>query len=202
MRVIRQADFTAIPWKNGGGITREVWRVPAAGRFSCRLSVAQIDRAGPFSDFAGYERTLVLLRGAGVRLSFGGGQAAALRDIGAWVAFDGGMATDCDLAGGGPCTDLNFMVCNRVAGVRAGVERVPAARALERSPTTTLVVFAVRGSVVLNAGAERAVLDTWDCAVVAPSRAVATTAASLEPTADEPAPLVFLATLDDNSLWV
>jgi hypothetical protein len=34
-----------------------------------RVSIAQLDALGPFSDFAGYARKLVLLRGRGVRLT-------------------------------------------------------------------------------------------------------------------------------------
>ena len=70
MRIIRQSDFTVTPWKNGGGVTREALRVPPRGdSFHWRVSVAQIDRSGPFSEFAAYNRTMVLLRGSGVDLT-------------------------------------------------------------------------------------------------------------------------------------
>ncbi len=57
---------TAVPWKNGGGITREVCAAPpGAGleSFDWRISTAQVSSAGPFSAFAGIDRTLCILRG-------------------------------------------------------------------------------------------------------------------------------------------
>jgi environmental stress-induced protein Ves len=73
--IIRRSSFTALPWRNGGGITHEAIRVPPTGdAFLWRVSVAQIDSSGPFSDFAGYDRKMVLLRGRGIALEFGSGE--------------------------------------------------------------------------------------------------------------------------------
>nr|WP_198017977.1 HutD family protein [Burkholderia sp. WSM2230] len=69
--LIRAAELVASPWKNGGGVTREVAAHPAdAGldTFVWRVSVADVVQAGPFSRFAGIDRTLVLLSGAGMLL--------------------------------------------------------------------------------------------------------------------------------------
>ncbi|WP_027213283.1 HutD/Ves family protein [Burkholderia sp. WSM2232] len=69
--LIRAAQLVASPWKNGGGVTREVAAHPAdAGldTFVWRVSVADVAQAGPFSRFAGIDRTLVLLAGAGMLL--------------------------------------------------------------------------------------------------------------------------------------
>jgi environmental stress-induced protein Ves len=71
MQIIRKSSFRASPWNNGGGMTHEVIRVPlGTDAFRWRVSVAQIDVSGPFSDFADYHRKMVLLRGTGVRLTF------------------------------------------------------------------------------------------------------------------------------------
>ena len=79
IEIIRRSSFTAIPWKNGGGITHEAIRVPPTGEaFLWRVSVAQIDSSGPFSDFAGYDRKMVLLRGQGIALEFGNGEASCV----------------------------------------------------------------------------------------------------------------------------
>jgi hypothetical protein len=85
------------------------------------------------------------------------------------------------------------MVSQSLGGARAAVERLTAPRTLAASPTATVIVFAVQGSVVLN-GTERAVLEPWDCAIVS-----AADSASLEPAAELRDALVFLATVDDNS---
>ncbi|NYH19335.1 HutD/Ves family protein [Paraburkholderia bryophila] len=69
--LIRGADLVAAPWKNGGGVTREVAAVPEQAGLDCfvwRVSIADVAQAGPFSRFAGIDRTLVLLSGAGMLL--------------------------------------------------------------------------------------------------------------------------------------
>jgi uncharacterized protein len=69
--LIRGADLVAAPWKNGGGVTREVAAFPeGAGldAFVWRVSIADVAQAGPFSRFVGIDRTLVLLSGAGMLL--------------------------------------------------------------------------------------------------------------------------------------
>lgn len=67
----RRADLVAQPWKNGGGVTREVVCRPAGAdmaRFDWRISIAQIGSSGPFSVFSGIDRVITLLEGPGVRL--------------------------------------------------------------------------------------------------------------------------------------
>ncbi len=54
--------YRAMPWKNGGGITHEI-AAEASTPPLWRLSVATIERDGPFSDFSGYDRTILTLDG-------------------------------------------------------------------------------------------------------------------------------------------
>ena len=122
LQIIRKASFKATPWKNGGGITHEAIRVPAGGdTFRWRVSVAHIDASGPFSEFAEYNRKMVLLQGAGIELRFGDGISRKLRQVGELVEFDGALSTYCELLDG-PCVDLNLMV-SKSDGVAAKVER-------------------------------------------------------------------------------
>ena len=101
MQIIRQSEFRSTPWKNGGGITREAIRVPASGDpFRWRVSVAHIDQSGPFSDFAAYNRIMVLLRGGGVALRFSSGGERLLRNVGDVVEFDGALATRANCSAG------------------------------------------------------------------------------------------------------
>lgn len=58
-RILRAAERPALPWKNGGGVTREVVAHPPGsdlGHFDWRVSIAEIHNAGPFSRFPGIER--------------------------------------------------------------------------------------------------------------------------------------------------
>jgi uncharacterized protein len=194
MQIIRKSSFTAVPWKNGGGITHEAIRVPATGStFRWRVSVAQIDASGPFSNFAGYHRRMVLLRGSGVRLTFDGSHHQELRAVGDLAAFDGAVATGCELLDG-PCTDFNLMVSESIAGWTAAVESLRKPRELQ-STRETLLVFPITGPASLeNQNGESTTLNEWDLAVLMPGDA------AVLGTAGEGSPLVFLAALDDNSL--
>lgn len=63
-----------MPWKNGGGETREIAVAPLGATLETldwRISLATVEIDGPFSVFAGVERTLCLIRGAGLRLRIG-----------------------------------------------------------------------------------------------------------------------------------
>ncbi|MFT3976624.1 MAG: HutD family protein [Sphingomonas bacterium] len=109
VQVIRAADCADVPWKNGGGTTREIAVFPpGAGMedFLWRLSIARVERAGAFSAFDGVDRVLAVLDGR-LRLS-GPALDARLDAQSAPLAFDGGAA----LAGEpihGPVRDLNAM---------------------------------------------------------------------------------------------
>jgi len=62
---IRAADYRAMAWKNGQGMTREIAREPGDGDFLWRLSIAEVAASGDFSLFPGYDRTITLIEGAG-----------------------------------------------------------------------------------------------------------------------------------------
>lgn len=107
------ATLPAVPWKNGGGSTREIVRRPeGAGMdaFDWRVSIATIAQAGPFSAFAGVERSIMLLEGDGVLLQEQeqGVQHRLDRPLVPFV-FSGDAALDCTLLGG-ISTDFNLML--------------------------------------------------------------------------------------------
>lgn len=113
------------PWRNGGGVTRELLAWPAAAASAdwlLRVSVAQIDSDGPFSGFAGIERWFAVVAGAGVVLQFGG-QAHQLTPHSEPLCFDGVAAPGCRLLGG-TTLDLNLML-RREAG-RGSLQRAHA----------------------------------------------------------------------------
>jgi environmental stress-induced protein Ves len=68
MRVIGPAEYRAMAWKNGGGITTEIYASPPFGTFDWRVSIATVNADGPFSAFAGYERHIMTLSGEGMVL--------------------------------------------------------------------------------------------------------------------------------------
>lgn len=94
-------------WRNGGGVTRELLAWPAAAHWQLRLSVADVQAAGPFSRFDGIERWFAVLEGDGVVLRIAG-QSHTVRAGDAPLRFDGGAAVDCALLAG-PTRDFNLM---------------------------------------------------------------------------------------------
>ena len=114
------ADAVASPWRNGGGVTRELVTWPGGGDWAWRLSVADVERDGPFSAFHGVARWFAVLEGAGVRLDVDG-QAHELTADSAPLAFDGAAATGCTLIDG-PTRDFNLMTVRGRAS--ASMQRV------------------------------------------------------------------------------
>jgi uncharacterized protein len=166
LQVIRKSSFESVPWKNGAGITHEATRVPEKGEpFNWRVSVAHIDASGPFSDFSGYVRLMVLLRGTGVTLTIDGVKSRELRSVGEMVEFDGAGPTYCELLDG-PCVDLNLMVAKSIA-VQAKVARLDAGVAVAASHDQSTVIFGIDDPVLLESDAgETVTLEPWDLAVV------------------------------------
>lgn len=91
-----------MPWKNGGGMTHEI----AVGD-GWRLSVASIDRDGPFSDFTGWDRTIVPIEGHGIELAVDD-ETHALDRLFQPLAFRGEARVRCRLRDG-PARDFNVM---------------------------------------------------------------------------------------------
>lgn len=117
LHLVHLADRPPRPWRNGGGLTRELLAWPpgaAAGDWRLRVSVADIAASGPFSAYPDVRRWFAVLEGAGVRLDLPRGAATVLAQ-GEPLAFDGEAAPMCHLLGG-PTRDLNLMA-RRGAGL-------------------------------------------------------------------------------------
>jgi hypothetical protein len=111
--ILRQADYRAMAWKNGGGTTAEIAVEPqdasAAGGFLWRLSLATIDQSGPFSAFPGCERTILLVEGDGFVLDIAGQEPIVVDRRFRPAVFSGDRPAACRLRGG-PSRDLNLMI--------------------------------------------------------------------------------------------
>ncbi len=169
MRVLRTVDYPVLPWKNGGGLTREILRVPPDGAaFDWRLSLASIDAPGPFSSFDGYDRTLVLVDGGGVRLDFGSRGQTILRTPGESVAFDGAWATDCTLLAG-RSTDLNLIVAKARARAESRIMSVTTPTTISTAGWTETFVCCLQGELRIDSQAGgHAVLAALDVARCTP----------------------------------
>jgi len=107
-RRLGAADFIRQRWKNGAGTTTEIARHDEDGRWLWRVSVADVERSGPFSHFVGYERSITLLEGEGMTLRVDSDTVHTLERHRPFT-FDGGAVTE-GLLQGGPVKDLNLMV--------------------------------------------------------------------------------------------
>ena len=111
IRILRAGDYRRMPWKNGGGETIEIAVSPDGAtldNFDWRVSMARVETDGPFSMFAGVDRTLAILQGAGLSLAISQHPAINVTMGAALLSFDAGAATQARLLGG-PIVDLNLM---------------------------------------------------------------------------------------------
>ena len=192
IKILRRSSFKALPWKNGGGITHEAIRVPPTGdAFLWRLSVAQIDSSGPFSDFAGYDRKMVLLQGRGISLKFGSGEHCALCNVGDCVEFDGAMPTRCELLDG-PCVDLNLMVSKSLRAA-ARVELLSEPTLVTAVHAETTLIFGIHDPLSLDhCVGEPTRLEPWDLAILERCNALLS---KVTPGGDSAKSAVFIATI-------
>ena len=84
MEIIRFAELKAQPWRNGGGVTRELASHSAStssaespgpdGGWDWRVSIADVSKAGDFSAFPGMDRVLTVVEGELLLLSVDGAE--------------------------------------------------------------------------------------------------------------------------------
>ncbi|MDB5940819.1 MAG: HutD family protein [Ramlibacter sp.] len=147
--LLRLDEVAATPWRNGGGVTRELLAWPQARDWRVRMSVAEVARDGPFSRFDGVQRWFAVLDGAGVRLRIHGA-THELTQRSAPFAFDGAVATDCALIAGAT-QDFNLML--RGADGRMG--RVRGTRSLDCSAMRLIAIYAGPGAARAGFGDEQ-----------------------------------------------
>jgi environmental stress-induced protein Ves len=119
MNLVRCDAVEPQPWRNGGGLTRELLAWPSRDDWALRISVADIRADGPFSAFPGVDRWFAVLEGSGVLLGLPDGRRS-VETVDAPLAFRGESAPPCELLDG-PTRDLNLMI-RRGAG-RGAMQR-------------------------------------------------------------------------------
>nr|BDT29912.1 HutD family protein [Bacteriovorax sp. HI3] len=107
IEIFTKDSFKEMPWKNGGGSTLELYRMPSEGDFNFRLSMATVSSDGPFSHFPGIDRILLLMEGAGFRLNKKP-QSLTMDTPFSPLTFSGEEDIHCQLIQG-TCRDFNIM---------------------------------------------------------------------------------------------
>jgi hypothetical protein len=86
-----------IPWRNGGGCTVVLAQAPGGEPVEWRISVAEIERDGAFSDYSGYDRTIVA-EDHGFTLEFADGECVEVEPL-VPFSFAGERVVQCRLHG-------------------------------------------------------------------------------------------------------
>lgn len=107
IQLLRYEQCPEMLWKNGQGVTREIYRFPATDNYAWRISVATIRQDGPFSLFSGYLRNISVLEGEGMYLTVDGEQSTLIPPFRA-TDFSGDSAVSCAIVGG-PLLDFNVI---------------------------------------------------------------------------------------------
>jgi environmental stress-induced protein Ves len=181
VRILRSVDYVARPWKNGGGTTGDIAVSPAGASldtFDWRLSLAQVDRDGPFSRFENVDRTLVLLSGA---MTLHERERDRRIDLvrNEPFAFAGERAIEATV-GGGATVDFNVMTRRGRANHIARRESFGKQSNIATRADRTIVLFALERGLIVD-GEQ---LDAHDAAIVNAERV------SVETVADSVAALV------------
>lgn len=110
LTIISPKSFKTIPWKNGLGKTIElaINNGGTLSNFDWRISIASVESDGVFSDFSGYFRHLVLIKGNGISLKHDNNKIDQLDCLLELASFDGGCETMGRLHSGA-ITDFNIM---------------------------------------------------------------------------------------------
>lgn len=139
------------PWRNGGGLTRELlaWAGGSGADWLLRVSVADITQDGPFSPYPGVHRAFAVLEGAGVVLQWPEGEHV-LGPADEALHFPGEAAPGCRLVGG-PTRDLNLMV--RASAGQAAMRQAVAGQP-GPAPTSRWRALYTHGGAVLQADSQ------------------------------------------------
>lgn len=120
MKLTSAGAYRVMPWRNGGGSTTEIAVSPAGASletFEWRLSMATVERDGPFSTFPGIDRTLTLLDGARMDLTLAQRDTVVLTPAAPTLAFTGEAEVHAAVPAG-PITDFNVMTRRAHCGHR------------------------------------------------------------------------------------
>ncbi|MEE1801642.1 HutD family protein [Streptomyces sp. JV176] len=172
-RVLRAGSRAAVPWRNGGGVTREIASWPenaGTAGFDWRISLAEVAGDGPFSVFPGVDRILTMVEGAGMDLTVGG-RCRRVDERYVPASFPGDLPTGCLLLSG-PVVNFNVMYARDRTAAEVAVVRgaLPVPVPVPVPDGGTVVAVSLETPMVLETAATRGgtPLDRYDAAVLTP----------------------------------
>ncbi len=114
LEILNEKNFIQMPWKNGGGVTTELFKLDGV----VRLSRATVSQDGPFSIFPGIDRHLLLLEGNGFFFN-----EIRFTETFTPLDFTGEEPIECKLINGS-CIDFNVMTQRAKARSRLSVQPI------------------------------------------------------------------------------
>lgn len=141
-RIFKQSEFQSMPWKNGGGISHEIFRYPEQTiDWQWRISTAEVSNAGPFSLFPGYQRSLTLLSGKGIKLNLNNQNIDIVPPHGT-LNFSGDIPISAELLDG-PTTDFNAIWQRSHFDIKVETRTVNKKTCLQYGPNITWFIYAL-----------------------------------------------------------
>ncbi|MEO6142827.1 MAG: HutD family protein [Dermatophilaceae bacterium] len=159
--LVRFAELPVVPWRNGGGVTREVV-VGGSGfdpqEFDWRVSIADVNAPGPFSPFPGIDRVIMLVEGKRMDLVIDGVEhVLGLHQL---LSFDGASQVSSTLPAG-PTRDLNVMTRRNRRSAAVAIMDLSETRPIAVAGCQVLVLL-TGSAVVAGAGGRREELHPLD----------------------------------------
>ena len=152
-RLVRLSEIAATPWKNGGGVTREIAtgaRPDGKPGWGWRVSLADVTQDGPFSIFPETDRVIAVIEGAGMDLMRPDGTTLALESF-LPVSFAGEDAFQGRLRDGA-VRDLNVMVLRAHFAAEMVIRQGPSSFDVETGKAGCLVVHCLAGRCSVGPG--------------------------------------------------
>ena len=158
--IVRFADLPVVPWRNGGGVTREVVASGGSGLadFDWRISIADVDAPGAFSALPGVERVITVVEGERMDLMVDG--VEHVLSLYEPFTFDGASRTSCSLPAG-PTRDLNVMTRMDRLSAAVAIRDLSSTRPMAVAGSQVLVLL-TGSAVVAGADGTRATLHPLD----------------------------------------
>ncbi len=166
MQVLRSENYRRMPWKNGGGETVEIAVFPPQAdlaAFGWRISMATVASDGPFSVFAGIDRTLSILEGEGMELDIAGRSPVVLTHASNPLAFPADAPTSARLVSG-TIVDLNVMTRRGQWTHQVEKRIVEGQHHLDAEGGVTMLLSL--GNVRIDSGDHAEELGRLDCAIL------------------------------------
>jgi environmental stress-induced protein Ves len=158
--VVRFAGLTAVPWRNGGGLTRVVASAGGSREqgFDWRISLADVNKPGPFSSYPGVDRIITVVEGEAMVLVVDGVEhVLGLHEP---LSFDGESQASCRRLAG-PVRDLNVMTRRDRLSATLAIRDLSQTRPIAVDGGQVLVLLS-GSAVVVGADGSRAGLALLD----------------------------------------